>query len=329
VLGLGAIDSRTGAPMSRQETPNAAQNDASNAPKEPLVKRPGFAAEAPIPGNATAAQSRSSWLQYRTLTQRYWVSKLRDRTGTAVLLVQAPILAMAMKIVFPEPDAATMFMLALSALWFGASGSVRELISDRTIWRREARVGVQVLPYIASKITVLGTISMIQATLLAGLNWWLLDMGRYGFSLPLLTLVTALTGLVGMSLGLWMSSIFNSSEAAVGTLPLLLIPQITFGGLIVKVKEMSALSKVISYGMITRYAFDATIKSGERLSRAGAYGTSREDIQATGVLYDLGFRSSSAADMGIPLTWLIAILLCFLLSFLTLATIFTRRSENN
>jgi ABC-type multidrug transport system ATPase subunit len=272
---------------------------------------------------------RSAWLQYRTLTLRYWKAKLRDRTGTAVLLAQAPILAVAMKIVFPDPDAATMFMLALSALWFGASGSVRELIADRAIWRREARVGLGTIPYMASKITVLGALVVAQCTMLAGLNWLLLGMYGFGFSLPALVGVTALTGLVGMSLGLLMSAMFSSSEAAVGTLPLLLIPQITFGGLIVKVKEMSVAAKAISYLMITRYAFDGVIKTGEKLSRPGSYGNKREDLAINGVLYDLGFRTSSADDMGLPLWMLCGVLLAFLTVFLVTATLFTRNSEGN
>ena len=50
----------------------------------------------------------------------------------------------------------SMFMLALSCLWFGMSAAVRELISDQVIFRRERRVGVGVLPYVLSKVVVLG-----------------------------------------------------------------------------------------------------------------------------------------------------------------------------
>ncbi len=278
-------------------------------------------------GGPIAKSRQSARLQYSTLTRRYAKSKLRDKIGTAVLLAQAPILAIAMKIVFPQPDAATLFMLALSALWFGASGSVRELIAERTIWRREARVGLGVLPYMASKVTVLGAIVVFQCLMLASLNWLLLGMGAYGTSLFQLCGVTALTGMVGMSLGLLMSSLFSSSEAAVGTLPLILIPQITFGGLIVKVKEMSTLAKAISSLMITRYAFDAVIKTGEKLSRPGSFGNKRDELQITGVLYDLGFRTSSAADMGWPLWQLCGILFLFFAGFLSVATWLTRRAE--
>ena len=234
-----------------------------------------------------------------------------------------------MKVVFPEPDHAMMFMLVLSALWFGASGSVRELIADRAVFRREHRVGLGTIPYIGSKVTVLGALVGAQCLALAGLNWFLLGMygEHYGFSFVEMVGVTALTGWVGMALGLLMSALFSSSEAAVGTLPLLLIPQITFGGLVVKVKEMTALAKLISYAMITRYAFEAVIKTGDKLSRPGEYGKKREDLPIEGVLYNLGFRSSDVADMGIPLVVLCGALITFFLVFLAAATVITERNE--
>jgi len=269
--------------------------------------------------------SQSSWLHYVTLTRRYAITKVRDHVGTAVLLAQAPILGVAMWIVFPEPDAAAMFMLVLSALWFGASDAIRELISDRTIWRRERRVGLRVGPYMASKVTVLGVMVALQCILLVVMNYVLLGMHDYGFSLPGLIGVASLTGLVGISLGLVMSAVFSSSEAAVGTLPVVLIPQIAFGGLIVKIKEMGAVAKVFSYVMITRYAFDASIKTGVELSRPGAFGNKRENLRITGVLYDLGFRTSAADDMGMSMWVLCGILLAFFTVFLVVATVATHR----
>ncbi|MBN2798850.1 MAG: ATP-binding cassette domain-containing protein [Deltaproteobacteria bacterium] len=271
--------------------------------------------------------SSFSWgLHYFTLLARYAKVKVRDVTGTAVLLAQAPFLAVAIWIVFPEPDAATMYMLAFASLWFGASSSIRELISDRTIWRREHRVGLGLIPYMTSKVTVLGLLVSFQCTALSTMVYLMLGMGAFGFSLPALAAMTSLTGLSGVAMGLAMSAMFTSSEAAVGTLPLTLIPQLAFGGLIVKVKEMSVLAKGVSAFMVTRYAFDAAIKTGEELSRPGSYGNKRESLRITGVLYDLGFRSSSADDMGLSIWTLTGIMVLFFGFFMLLATWFTRRA---
>lgn len=276
--------------------------------------------------SARAIRRRSIWLEYVTLTQRYARVKWRDATGMAVLLAQAPILAAAMWLVFPDPDTAAAFMLALSSLWFGASASVRELIADRPVWHRERRVGLQLLPYMASKVSVLGALVAVQCTTLAALTWLLLGMYQtdYGFSLPLLASVCTSTGLVGMSLGLLMSSLFSSSEAAVGTLPLVLIPQITFGGLIVKLKDMTEGAQWLAQFMITRYAFDGVIRSGTQLSIQKAYGARSEPGPIRGVLSNLGFREGQ--DVGLTLPELHLVLFAFFLVFLLGATWSTGRS---
>ena len=128
-----------------------------------------------------------------------------------------------------------------------------------------------------------------------------------------------------MSMGLLISAVFSSSEAAVGTLPLLLIPQITFGGLIVKVKEMGLVAKGLSYLMVIRFSFEATIKTGEQLTRPARYGSQRDAMPISGFLYDLGFRTSSADDMGLSLSILCGLLMLFFITMTGAAWWFTRR----
>ena len=90
------------------------------------------------------ARPPGSVAQLRTLIARYTSTKLRDRSGLWVLGAQPAFLAVVMAVVFPKPTSSMLFMLSLSCLWFGMSGAVRELITDRVVWRRERRVGVGV-----------------------------------------------------------------------------------------------------------------------------------------------------------------------------------------
>ena len=152
-------------------------------------------------------------------------------------------------------------------------------------------------------------------------------MGSYGFSFWALSGVCIGTGWVGLSMGLLVSSIFSSSEAAVGTLPLLLIPQIAFGGLIVKVKDMSEMATVVAYGMITRYAFETSIKTGTHLSKPAVKGVSETKEHIKRFLWELGFRTSDANDMGLSMLVLGGILFGFFFVFTALATWFTYRSR--
>lgn len=282
------------------------------------------------PATPRSRARRSALGNFFTLTARYARTKRRDWTGLLVLMSQAPILGLFMWVVFPAPDPPAMFMLALSALWFGASGSVRELIADRAIWRREARVGLGTLPYVGSKLFVLGMITGVQCTTLAFMCWVLLPMwGEYGYNPFLLAFVTTLTGWIGMAIGLLISASTQSSEAAVGTLPLVLIPQITFSGLIVKVKEMGLLAKALSYLMVVRYSFEAIIKTGDRLTEP-LFGGQRERAAKplSGVLYNLGFKQSAAADdMGLPFLGLLAVLIGILGGLIMLTLLQTRRTR--
>ena len=150
--------------------------------------------------------------------------------------------------------------------------------------------------------------------------------------------MTALTGLVGMSMGLLLSSAFTSSEAAVAALPLTLIPQITFGGLIVYLKDMGAAAKLLSWLMITRYGFDAAMKTGKRMYEP----VPRLDRgQSTGLrtfMRDLGMRmedlglpapAAGTADLGMSIPMLTGVMVIFCVVFLALSTILTVRAARD
>jgi hypothetical protein len=266
----------------------------------------------------TDPHKQSIWTQSRAQLLRYMKVKCRDSTGMAVLAAQPPLLAAVMWVVFPKPTTALMFMLALSCLWFGMSASVRELITDRVIWLRERRVGVGVVPYLASKVVVLGALVGVQCLAFTGLLYWTLGMADYGFSLGQLGAVAVLTGCVGMTLGLLVSASWTSSEAAVGTLPLLLIPQITFSSIMVSVRSMSELAQFCSWFTVQRYAFDAVIKCGDELAYFKYGQWQRQGVR--GFLYELGLKQSSDADdLGLSLEQLYACLGGFSILFLVSA----------
>ena len=84
-------------------------------------------------------QKRSTDLkQYFTLTSRYFRVKLRDRVSTAILLLQAPIIALLIALVFDEPAERTpaLFILVVAAIWLGCSNAAREIVSEQAIFKR-------------------------------------------------------------------------------------------------------------------------------------------------------------------------------------------------
>lgn len=279
-------------------------------------------------GVATPHSPPSTPMQLRTLVERYGRTKLRDRTGLWVLAAQPPFLALVMAVVFPEPTSSMLFMLSLSCLWFGMSVSVRELISDRVVWRRERRVGVRVGAYVGSKLVVLGIVSVLQCCFLAALAWGMFGLGEFGFNPLALMGVASLTGLAGMTLGLFVSGLFSSSEAAVGTLPLLLIPQITFSSLLVGLRDMRPGARLFTWLDPQRYAFDATLKVGKKVAKASRV-PGQWDVQSiTGPLYELGLKGADASDLGLPLWVLCGALVGFSALFATGAFVTVWRRQD-
>ena len=266
------------------------------------------------PPVAVAPKPQSPRTQFSTLLRRYLKVKLRDRVGFWVLAAQPPFLALVMTVVFPRPTPSMLFMLALSCLWFGMSVAVRELLSDRVIWRRERRVGVGVIPYVASKALVLTAIAVVQCTFLALLNYSSHSLWECGFHPLVFAAISSLAGVVGVALGLLMSASFSSSEAAVGTLPLLLIPQIAFSSILVSLRHMEPLARALSWLNPQRYAFDALLKSGQTIAEPPRYGLEWKDpIPLTGPLYEYGLKGSSVDDMGLTLPTLVMVLSGFTL----------------
>ncbi len=320
-FGVSAVDQIfTALPARAPEAWKAAYEASTAFRKYVRTRQHLLGLDEPTPRPPVEAPPRSApWVQLATLTRRDALVRWRDRGGTAVLLGQAPVLALAFSMVFPAPQAGTLFVLMLSALWFGASASVRELIADRPIWQREARVGVGLLPYLAAKLIVLSAVVAAQVLLLTGTLHALLDLGAWGFDLFALSGVALGTGFVGITLGLLLSASFTSSEAAVGALPLVLIPQIAFGGLLVKIKEMSVAAKAVSWLMITRHAFEAALKTGEKVQRPGARGLVAAEERIGATLWDLGFRTTTSVDdAGLGPWSLSAIFAAFAACFLTL-----------
>lgn len=274
-----------------------------------------------LPGRSTDTvhvppRKVSTIQQLTTQIRRYAKVKLRDRTGLWVLAAQPPFLALVMFVVFPKPTKSMVFMLTLSCLWFGMSAAVRELIADRVIWARERRVGLGVLPYVGSKVAVLGVLAIAQCTFLASLTWVVFGLYDYGFNVASLAIMASLTGLCGMALGLFVSAAFSSSEAAVGTLPLLLIPQISFSSLLVGLRDMNPVSQAVTWLDPLRYAFDAVLKVGEKLAEPTRLVGKWEDRSISGPLYELGLKGAAADDVGLGRTTLGIILLSFTAAFL-------------
>ncbi|RDV37633.1 FHA domain-containing protein [Bradymonadaceae bacterium TMQ3] len=209
--------------------------------------------------------------QLRTLTHRYLTIKLKDRVGTLILLIQAPIVALLLNLVFFQDEGGVftrmehtplaLFLLVISAIWFGGSNAAREIVGEQAIYRRERMVNLSISAYVTSKFVVLGFFCLIQCVALLALTY-----GPLGFhGNPLVHLLTLwLCALAGLAIGLLLSAAVRTSEAAIALVPIVLIPQVILGGAIMPVERMDTLTRALSATTFSRSGFEAMIHTEDR-----------------------------------------------------------------
>jgi hypothetical protein len=197
--------------------------------------------------------------QWMTLSRRYWEVLVRDKFNLFILFIQAPIVALLTFFVMDadQPRDFAYFVLSLVSVWFGTSVAAREIIREKAVYTRERMVNLGLMPYVFSKLFILGIIVGIQCLMLfLPLKFFdvvgLMDMPGELAGIPQFW-VMLLTAGVGIALGLFISATVKTSEMATSLVPLILIPQILFSGL---VGVPTGINKVAGLLMPATWSFD-------------------------------------------------------------------------
>ncbi len=224
--------------------------------------------EVAVTGSSARKRPRFSFRQWATLCRRYLTIRLKDRIGMFILLIQAPIIAVLLDLVFIEESGDVLarltytpyalFLLVVSAIWFGCSNAAREIVAEQAIYKRERMVNLSISAYVLSKFTVLGMLCFVQCVLLLVMTYFTLDFwGNPFFHLGTLWVAS----LAGVGMGMLLSAMVRTSEAAMATVPLLLIPQIILGGAIMPIDKLSEPVWVTSHSVVSRWAFEAMLQA--------------------------------------------------------------------
>jgi len=154
-------------------------------------------------------------------------------------------------LVAPKPliwdlkGSAPMFVFGCAAVWFGMINSVRELVKERTIWRREELAGGSVAAYLASKVVILGALGAFQAVtslIVLALTLGLPTGGPLGVPFFTIGLTLWLANLSGMAVGLLASALAPSSDRAMSVVPYLLITQLVLCGVLFPLGNLTFVS---------------------------------------------------------------------------------------
>jgi ABC transport system ATP-binding/permease protein len=218
-----------------------------------------------VPRAVVPPQRPSRWRQLGTLVARDVAVARADRTLMAMLVLLPLALAGLSRIV--QGDAGfslratregrffdgsevgqRLTILVVAAALMGAAMTIRELVKERAILRREYAVGLSPGPYLLSKVVVLGGACAVQGLVLTwlatvglpepdrgGVHGW----GWWEIAIPVASLAAAMA-----VVGLAASALIRSADHAMPVLVALVMVQLVLSGAIVGVAGRPVLEQV-------------------------------------------------------------------------------------
>ena len=202
------------------------------------------------PETQETGEPPGDFVQWATLTRRFARTLLPGRT--ALLLVAQPLLIGGLIAMVFDQLRPILFLLVVTSLWFGCSLAAQQIVKERPIVRRERRVVLDWLPYVASKFVLLFVVTLGQTLLM----WTLIGEfrglpGRLDWQLAALALASA----NGVAFGLIISALAANSDSATGAVPLTLMPQIVLAGVLLPLADMNKPTRVLSDVIPSRWAY--------------------------------------------------------------------------
>ena len=202
------------------------------------------------------------------LLRRQWAI-LRSDPRNFLILFGQPLLIGLLVVWVTDDVSLTLFFAYLATLWFGCSNAAQEIVRELPIYRRERTVGLGRDAYLLSKFSLLGTLTALQGVFLyaclGALRWWL-----YPDALPSRGLdgswlwqggSVVCTAYAAAGIGLAVSALARDAMQAMMIVPLVLIPQILFSGLVVETRQMPRSAFVLA-GAMPSYAAQTMMDVG-------------------------------------------------------------------
>jgi len=208
----------------------------------------------------------SALRQWTILSARNLRIMAQDKVGLALMLAVAPLIGVMDfiwgKTLFDivEGDAAQiitmMFMMSLIGVLTGAISSVREIVKEVDIYRRERTVVLKLWPYILSKVWIGVILAAYQSAVFLLAKKVFVNpqfMGDYGY--PAMYITIFLCTLSGYMLGLLISAGSPNQNIALLLVVVVLVPQFLFAGALLP-RDLIPGGEIISAVTSTRWAFD-------------------------------------------------------------------------
>ena len=219
-----------------------------------------------------AIKKPRAFKQFGIFLRRDILGKITNKQYLLINLLEAPLLGFILSwfikygskdeyifkenVNFPQ----YIFIAVVVALFMGLTVSAEEIIRDRKLLKRERYLNLNKQSYLFSKIALMFFISAVQTASYVAVGNSILEVK--GMFLPFWGILFS-TACFANVLGLNISATFNSAKVIYILIPILIIPQLLFSGVIVRFdrlnKYMMEEGKVSWIGdmMASRWAYEA------------------------------------------------------------------------
>ncbi|MBT3227141.1 MAG: ABC transporter permease [Deltaproteobacteria bacterium] len=216
--------------------------------------------------------------QFMVFTKRLFRRQTRDKQSLFSRALQAVLLALVLRIAYVAVESGLLTLLSIVPVWLGATMSIRSINAELPIFFREYRYQLGIFSYVLSIFFANAIFIFIQILIFAIVLYLLLPLQIFGFGFFQVLMIIYLTSLVGISIGMTLSAIFSSQQAAVNALPLFLVFMILFGGSVIHLKDMGKVSYWLSNMTPTRWALEGLLYEGKYLATSIPQVTSWEKV---------------------------------------------------
>jgi hypothetical protein len=213
----------------------------------------------PLPEDLPSIRQQSVLSQLVSLSRRTMAVVASDRSYLRLIIAFPFLLGLIPRFIpggfkpgedqfTPNSDASTILLvMVLCACFMGMANSVREIVKERAIYRRERAIGLSRTAYIGSKIVVLMIITALQSvpfTLIALVGRAPDEAVVLGNSLAECLLAVIVVSLSSAMLGLVISALVDNADKTMPLLVLITMAQLVFSGGILPVEGKPGLEQV-------------------------------------------------------------------------------------
>lgn len=161
----------------------------------------------------------------------------------------------------PSEASVILLVLLVSVVFMGTALTIRDLVGERSIFRREQSVGLSASAYLAAKVLVFSAAALLQAAVLTAIvvaGKGAPTQGALLLGSPVLELylVLALTAIVSAVIGLALSAMAKSTEQILPMLVVVIMVSLVFSGGMFPIGTRFGLSQ-ISWYLPSRWGYAA------------------------------------------------------------------------